>query len=144
MYPSCLLAKVGLHPGHVASLLQGHIERQTTIRTLIGLCLPHMHDVFGLCEEAGGAATWLITAPPCLPLLFSTSPFNASCVSCSLGGICSSWGSCHCDGVLGFRWVVVWGAVSQDCHHSPVRHHRPEPFSGCVFARARWPHFHCL
>lgn len=36
------------------------------------------------------------------------------------GGICPSWSGSLCDGVPGFRWVVVWGAVSEDSHHPPV------------------------
>lgn len=35
VYPSSLQAKAGLHPGLVASSLQDHIERQTTVRTHI-------------------------------------------------------------------------------------------------------------
>lgn len=58
-YPSCVGAKVGSHSGRVASLLQGHIERPTTIRTHSHTygpfrvsSSPHVR-VFGLREEAG-------------------------------------------------------------------------------------------
>lgn len=34
-YPGCLGLKAGLHPGHVASLSLGHIQRQTNIHTHI-------------------------------------------------------------------------------------------------------------
>lgn len=33
VYPSCRQAKAGLQPGQVASLSQGHTERQTAILT---------------------------------------------------------------------------------------------------------------
>lgn len=60
VYPSSLQAKEGLHPGQVASSLQGHIERQTTLRThtptanLVFLNLPHV-PVFGLREGAAAS-----------------------------------------------------------------------------------------
>lgn len=59
VHPSCLQAKAVYTLDKFASLSQGHIERQTTIRTrthtyrqLTVPYLPHMH-VVGLCEEAG-------------------------------------------------------------------------------------------
>lgn len=58
--PSCLWVKAVLHSGQTASLLQGHIKRQTMIHTCT--CLysqfraPNLPDmqVSGLREEAGG------------------------------------------------------------------------------------------
>lgn len=77
------MAKVGLHPGHNASLLQDHIERQITISTLLAFCWPHGHNVSGLCEEAGVAAT-LLPATPFVIYYFSS--YHASYVSCSQVG----------------------------------------------------------
>lgn len=54
--PAVSWQTVGLHPGHVVGLLQGHAERQTTVHTRtqgqVRVCTSSHDHVSGLCEEA--------------------------------------------------------------------------------------------